>query len=350
MPHAKPAFKTSLRILGFGKVGQRASVNARDAGINVACVADSTGAAWLNKPDPLEVLIERKKLKGALFSADKHSLQSLIAAERGSVLADCSASSDTGAMLLKALDGQQSVVLANKKPLTASPELFTALTSHPRVRFEATVGAGLPVMVTARRMLACKDEISLVTGQLSGTLGYILSRLSSDVPFSQAVKEAEEKGYTEPDPRDDLSGVDVGRKALILARYALGMPSTTMEQLDIEPLYPKEFAALPLDAFRARLGELDAGFRDKMASAKSRGQVLRYAAQVSRDGVKVGLVETPLNSPLGALNGTSNLVSFRSRMYPQGQETVVIGPGAGVAVTAAAVVADAVDVLQMRAA
>jgi len=242
-----------------------------------------------------------------------------------------------------------SVVLANKKPLTASPELFTALTSHPRVRFEATVGAGLPVMVTARRMLDCKDEISLVTGQLSGTLGYILSRLSSgDVLFSQAVKEAEEKGFTEPDPRDDLSGVDVGRKALILARYALGMPSTTMEQLKIEALYPAEFAKLSLDDFRKRLPELDASYRDRIASCKSRGQVLRYAAQVSRSGVKVGLVETPASSPLGALNGTNNLVSFRSRMYPEGQETVIIGPGAGVAVTAAAVVSDSVDVLRMR--
>jgi len=339
----------SLRILGFGNVGRRAALYARSVDVPVVAVADRSGVQTVDKPHAFEKLVEMKKTEGALRADGQTSLKSLLTAERGAVIADCSASDDTAELLIKAADKGMGVVLANKKVLTGSADAFAALTKHPRVRFEATVGAGLPVMVTARRMLDCKDEIQLVTGQLSGTLGYILSRLSQgNVLFSQAVKEAMDKGYTEPDERDDLSGVDVGRKALILARYALKQPSATMDQLKIEALFPDEFAQLSLVDFRKRLTELDAGFTERVQSAKSRGSVLRYAAQVSREGAKVGLVEVPASSPLGALNGTNNLVSFRSRMYPEGQETVIIGPGAGVAVTAAAVVSDVVELRGMK--
>jgi homoserine dehydrogenase len=262
------------------------------------------------------------------------------------VVADCSAT-DSGEILLKCLSEGNGVVLANKKALTGSSDVFTDITSHPRARWEATVGAGLPVICTAKRMLKSGDVIKQVQGQLSGTLGFLLSSLDDPKnSFSESVRKAEEMGYTEPDPRDDLGGVDVARKALILTRYALGMPWVTLDDIRVEPLFPVEFASLSIAEFRRRLPELDDLWKERVASAKARGCVVRYAATCSKDSVSVGLVEAPLGTPLAGLQGTKNLVSFESEFYPEGRETVVSGPGAGVDVTASAVLADAMDIFE----
>ena len=340
----------SLRILGFGSVGRRAAEIASDSkGLLVTHVADSTGVVELNKSNnSLPKLIERKTKSKERFPAN--DIKTIFNNNsKNSVIADCSASDDSYKVLIEALNKGFGVALANKKPLTGTPAVFKEITSNPRARWEATVGAGLPVICTTKRLLDGGDEIHNVQGQLSGTLGYLLSRLDDPKlgTFSDAVRDAEKLGYTEPDPRDDLGGVDVARKVLILARYGLGMVDLNLSDISIEPLFPKEFASLSLADFRKRLPELDREWSTKIEKAKSQGKVLRYTGSVSKDGkARVGLVEVDKGTPLGGLKGTLNLVSFTTKFYTEGRNLVVSGPGAGIDVTASAVVADAYELIK----
>lgn len=337
----------SLRILGFGSVGRKAAEIAEKKGVKVSHVADSKGVAALGSSS-LQSFIDQK-MQGKLASSPSSTLMDDPVSGKKNVVADCSASDVSASVLVDALSKGFGVALANKKPLTESPEVFKQITSNPAARWESTVGAGLPVICTTRRLLQGGDEIEMVQGQLSGTLGFILSRLDDPSlgTFSDAVKEAEKLGYTEPDPRDDLGGTDVARKCLILARYGMGMSDMNLSDLTVNPLFPQEFASLPLDEFRARLPELDKEWAERISKAKSQGKVLRYAGTVDKKTNKatVGVVEVDQTAPLGGLKGTLNLVSFTTKFYPDGSNLVVTGPGAGVEVTASGVVADAYELI-----
>lgn len=229
------------------------------------------------------------------------------------------------------------VVLANKKPLTDAWAQWETLTRDGRTGYEATVGAGLPVISTLRALLDTGDEVTQIEGAFSGTLGFLMSELQDEVPFAAAVRDAKARGWTEPDPRDDLSGTDVARKALILAR-TLGY---CMEGSDVEvtPLYPLEWADLPLGEFMARLDDLNpvqAGRRDVVHGG---GRRLRYAATVTSKELRVGPVAVAPDSPLGVLRGPDNLVAFHTARYAS-RPLVVQGAGAGVQVTASALLGD----------
>ena len=174
-----------------------------------------------------------------------------------------------------------------------------------------------------------------IEGCVSGTLMYVVSAVSAGRPFSQAVREAVDKGYAEPDPRDDLSGRDAARKALILARlmgYRGAAPSP-------DDLVPRALKKLPLDEFMARLPEVDADWAARVAREAARGRVLRYVVAATPRGVSARLTAVPASSPIGALQGTRNLVAFTTRRYRQ-EPLVVSGPGAGAAVTAAGILND----------
>jgi len=193
--------------------------------------------------------------------------------------------------------------------------------------------------------------VSLISGSFSGTLGYVMSGLQAGEPYSVVVNKAKELGYTEPDPRDDLGGVDVARKALILAR-TLGM-SLEMSDVSVEPLYPPELASLSIPEFMAALPSLDEAFAAKIAAAAADGNVLRYAASVkppsggSAGSLVVGLVAVPASSPLGTLTGSDNLVEIHTGWYSQ-TPLVVRGAGAGTGTTAAGVLADMLDLAMTR--
>ena len=167
-----------------------------------------------------------------------------------------------------------------------------------------------------------------------------MSGLESGRPFSDVVNEAKSKGYTEPDPRDDLGGVDVARKALILAR-GLGW-RLELSDVNVEPLYPPELASLTVDDFMAKLPSLDADFAKRATEAKARGEALRYAATVENGKLNVGLVSVSSSSPLGSLEGTDNLVEYYTTWYDP-SPLVVRGAGAGAGATAAGALADMVE-------
>jgi aspartokinase/homoserine dehydrogenase 1 len=352
-----PPERVAIVLLGFGQVGRtlaRLIPRARRPGIQLEVVAviDRTGfvfdPAGLT-PRRLSQLAQEKargqplgRARGGVASTSTDALAFIAThALPRPVVVDVTAN-DTAGILRHVLETGMDVVLANKRPLTdrrpdAEALLATARAHGRRLLFEATVGAGLPVIDTAWKLLESGDRIRRIDGCLSGTLGFLLSEVGAGQPFSATVHEAMRRGYAEPDPREDLSGMDVARKALILGRllgFAGGIDAVT-----IESLVPKQARGVPLPEFLATLDRFDAQWVEQVAAAKKRGQVWRYVAAVTRGRIRVGLASVPLASALGALRGTDNQVVFTTDRY-RSNPLVITGPGAGLDVTAAGVMND----------
>ncbi len=251
----------------------------------------------------------------------------------------------TAPLLTSALASGIPVATANKIPLSGTQDDFdrimeAAREGGSRIGYECTVGAALPVLRTIAGMRLTGDRILEVHGSLSGTLGYVMHQVSEGVALGDAVREAHRLGYTEPDPRDDLDGMDVARKALILAR-TMGL---RREPSDVErvPLVDPGDRSLPIPEFLAAIGS--AGGRIGLPSAGP-GEVPRYLAEVSEVGIRVGVGLRPRASVWGSLTGSDNLVSIRSRRY-DASPMVIQGTGAGPEVTAAGVLEDLVEVVR----
>jgi homoserine dehydrogenase len=196
------------------------------------------------------------------------------------------------------------------------------------------------VIATLNRLVAAGDTVQRIAGTFSGTLGYVMTGLQAGRAFSEVVHEAHARGYTEPDPRDDLGGVDVARKALILAR-GLGW-HMELADVQVRGLYPPEMDRLTVAEFMAALSQLDADFRDRVESAAAESKVLRYAATLEDGRCRVGPTVVTADSPLGRLAGTDNLVEFTTRWYNPAP-LVIQGRGAGVDATASGVLSDVIE-------
>ena len=208
----------------------------------------------------------------------------------------------------------------------------------------ATVGAGLPLLRSIRELVAGGDRIHAIQGVLSGSLAWLFDRYDGSRPFSELVREARAGGYTEPDPRQDLSGEDVRRKLLILARAA--GRELEAHEVDMEPLLPAVLAAAPPGEVDALLPTLDAPLYARLEKARGTGARLRFVGRISGNGVaEVGLRALPATHPLCAGSGTDNLVAITSCRYRE-QPLVVRGPGAGAEVTAAALLDDVLRILR----
>lgn len=205
----------------------------------------------------------------------------------------------------------------------------------------ATVGAGLPLLRSIRELQAGGDRIHAIAGVLSGSLAWLFNHYDGLRPFSGFVRQARELGYTEPDPREDLSGEDVRRKLLILARAAgFELESSGVE---VSSLVPTTLAALAKDAVDAALPQLDAPLRERFAEAYKRGEKLRFIARLENGQAKVGLESLPPDHPLCGGAGSDNRVAIWSDRYRL-QPLVIQGPGAGAEVTAAALLDDALRI------
>jgi len=233
--------------------------------------------------------------------------------------------------------------MANKKPMTGPQADFDYMNSadmQARCGYESAVGAGTPFVATTRRLVASGDSVRSAEGTFSGTLGFITSGLA-ERPFGDLVNDAFRLGYTEPDPRDDLSGTDVARKALILAR-CLGW-QLEMADVTVEPLFPAALADVSTEEFLARIHDSNEEYSLANAEAASKNHVLRYVAKLEDGACKVGLMAVPAESPIGALQGTDNILQLSSEVYCT-TPLVVQGSGAGADVTALGVIADMVGV------
>lgn len=256
---------------------------------------------------------------------------------------DCTASDAVANRYLSWLEQGIHVVTPNKKahsgPLSYYHELHDMRRHHnAHFLYETTVGAALPIIETLRDLRHTGDEVLNIEGILSGTLAYLFNVFDATKPFSTIVAEARDNGYTEPDPRDDLSGMDVARKLTILARE-MGM-SLEISDLKIESLVPEELTGGSVDEFLAALPAYDDVMARRWQAAQDAGQILRYVGRLSNDGgATVRLEALPASHPFGNMNLTDNVVRFVSRRYND-NPLVVQGPGAGPAVTAAGVFAD----------
>ena len=249
---------------------------------------------------------------------------------------------DTTPLLHDALGFGMDVVLANKRPLSGRKQQSDALLAavergHQRLLTEATVGAGLPIFDTFRKLVESGDRVLKIEGCLSGTLGFVLTEVERGKSFSQALRRAMELGYTEPDPRDDLSGVDVGRKALILGRL-LGF-SGEPDDVAVESLVPEAMRKLARDAFLAKLPDVDAAGRGARPPRRRRARRCATWRPSARTASRSGCRPSAAPSPFFGLKGTDNQVAFTTVRYRK-NPLVITGPGAGPAVTAAGVLND----------
>lgn len=263
------------------------------------------------------------------------------------LLVDCTASGTVAAHYGSWLGLGIHVVTANKlAPSRPWPEWqrtrAAAASAGAHLRYEATVGAGLPVVQTLRDLLDTGDELLAVEGVLSGTHAWLCNRYDGRRPFSALVRKAHAAGYTEPDPRLDLGGTDVARKLVILAREA--GRGLSLEEVAIEGLVPRELAACGLKDFLSRLEMLDAPMAAHHARARARGRVLRFVGRLERSGhARVGLEELHPNHPFACAQGRDNVIRFTTRRY-RGTPLIVQGPGAGADLTAAGVFTDVLRV------
>jgi len=207
----------------------------------------------------------------------------------------------------------------------------------------ATVGAGLPALASLRRLRRSGDRVIALDGVLSGSLSFLFNRYDGTQPFSRLLQEARERGYTEPDPRADLSGADVARKLLILARAAgIELEESAVE---VEGLVPAHLARVDSAEFLSRLGEIDAFVEARFRAAQAQGKVLRYLASLDTNGrARVGLRAVDTDHPCAALSGADNLFAFTTERYRE-RPLVIIGPGAGADVTAQGLLADTLDIV-----
>jgi aspartokinase/homoserine dehydrogenase 1 len=266
------------------------------------------------------------------------------------VLIDCTASQAVANRYADWLKRGIHVITPNKRahsgPIAYYQELKNLSGARAHFLYEATVGAGLPVIQTVKDLVQTGDDIRSISGIFSGTLAYLFNLFDGTRPFSEIVREAKAKGYTEPDPRDDLSGTDVARKAVILAREA----GLTLELADIavESLVPQALKDASVDEFLERLKDFDAPMADRVATAKRAGQVLRYVAaiDVKAGKARVGLQSFAPQHPFANISLTDNIVQFETGRYCD-NPLIVRGPGAGPAVTAGGIFADLLRLCSM---
>jgi bifunctional aspartokinase / homoserine dehydrogenase 1 len=360
--------ESKLTLLGFGQIGRELAAQLMAQGkhlreklgvdITIVGVADRSGirvqeegftTAALQKLAKKKASGERLFDSGSLLSIAE--LQAAMEKElwllpsHRPILVDLT-SEETAPLIQKALENGFHVVLANKKPLAVSQLAFDELMETARerglsLRYEATAGAGLPVLDTLAKLHEAGDRVETILGAFSGTLGFIMSALEEGTRFSDAVREAWKLGYTEPDPRDDLSGTDVARKALILAR-TLGR-RLELSDLALESLFTPDVDDNDPARFVDKLKALDDDFSERVARAAKENKVLRYVAKIAPRAIRVGVEAVPHASPLGRLKGTDNTIVIHSKRYHT-NPLVVTGPGAGAAVTAAGVLNDIVAI------
>lgn len=352
-----PAMRTlAVGVVGPGKVGSALLAQLREAqprlrraarlDLQLRVVADSR-RMWLDSDDV--ALNARTRGAQTWRPSDLAGVGAHLRDAAHALVVDCSASDAVVAHYADWLAAGIHVVTPNKLALSGplprlSGILAAAASGGAQLRYEATVGAGLPVVQTLRDLLDTGDELLAVEGMLSGTLAWLFNHYDGQRPFSALVREAHALGYTEPDPRDDLGGMDVARKLVILAREA--GHALSLHDVEVDGLVPAALADANAGAFMERLHELDAPLARRHAAAMVDDCVLRYVGHLDRDGrARVGLRALPRAHAFAHTRLTDNIVQFQTRRYHD-NPLCVQGPGAGPEVTAAGVF---VDVLRVAA-
>ena len=347
----------NIFVCGVGTVGaqlleqiqqqQHMLLHEQHLQLNVVGIANSRTAIF--NADGLDLANYREQLKSVekttgSFSIKQAALQ--MANLYNSVFVDCTASADVAGIYLSLLENNISVVTANK--IAASSEYShylrlkqTALDRGVKFLFETNVGAGLPIIGTINDLRNSGDKILRIEAVLSGTLNFIFNEIAADVPFSETIRRAKEQGYSEPDPRIDLSGKDVIRKLVILTREA-GYP---VEQEDVEKhlFVPETYFQGSVDDFWKRLPELDGDFEARRQELEKKGLRWRFVATMEEGKTRVSLETVDANHPFYPLEGSNNIILITTERYHD-YPMMIRGYGAGASVTAAGVFANIMQV------
>ncbi len=343
----------SIGVLGPGTVGgelidqiaQQAPRLAESFNLDLRVRAIAGSQRWLSDPRRIDLDDWRGAYEAAPELASLDDFVDHVDADHlpHAVIVDCTASQHVAECYPDWLARGIHVVTPNKKAFSGEPEL--AVSVHAAARraathclYETTVGAGLPVIRTLQDLVETGDKVVGVAGIFSGTLAYLFNQFDGSVPFSSIVADARRQGYTEPDPRDDLSGMDVARKVTILGRE-LGL-DIRLESLAVESLVPDDLKDVDVDTFMARLPDYDEAMATRLAAARAAGEQLRYVGRLSpADGASVALIGVPDSHPFANINLTDNVIQYTTARY-SANPLVVQGPGAGPEVTAGGVFAD----------
>ncbi|MBE2895523.1 bifunctional aspartate kinase/homoserine dehydrogenase I [Pasteurellaceae bacterium HPA106] len=345
-------------IVGTGGVGgelvdqierQQAYLEQKNIAMNVYALANSQKLLLSSKPlnltnwrEQLEQAQERLSLTHLMqFIKENHLVNP--------VFVDCTSNQEIANAYADLLASGFHVVTPNKKANTADMAYYqqlrdVAARNHRQFMYDTNVGAGLPVIDNLQKLIAAGDEIQRFDGILSGSLSFIFGKLEEGMTLSQATQLAKEKGYTEPDPRDDLSGSDVARKLLILAREC-GL-NMELDDIEVQGVLPEGFAAEEsVEGFLQKLPQLDEAFAEKVRSAQEKGQVLRYVGRLEDGKCKVSIVAVDGDDPLYKVKNGENALAFYSRYYNP-IPLLLRGYGAGNDVTAAGIFADILRTVQ----
>jgi len=294
-------------------------------------------ADWENKLDTSELNTNLDKL---IDNMKKLNLPN-------SIFVDCTASEEVVDKYQDILDASISIVTPNKKANSRSMEFYqslkqSALYHNVKFLYETNVGAGLPIINTVRDLVSSGDKIINIEGILSGTLSYLFTSFTKGKSFSHILKEAKAKGFTEPDPRDDLNGMDFARKVLILARE-VGM-KMELKDVKVENIVPlRARNSKSIEDFFAKLEKCDDEFELKRKAAEDKGKVLRYIAKLENGKAEISLHEIDDKHPFYSLSATDNILALTTKHYKD-RPIVIKGPGAGADVTAAGVFADIIRI------
>ncbi len=345
----------NLFICGVGTVGSKLIEQIRSQyeelkehsrlKLNVVGIASSKCAIYSR--DGLDLTNYRQQLQASEPSNAQKLRDNVIGMNIfNSVFVDCTASKEISMLYHDFLKNNINVITANKIAASSAYDNYlllkqTAMERGVKFRFETNVGAGLPIIGTINDLRNSGDKILKIEAILSGTLNFIFNALSADVPFSQTVRMAKEQGYSEPDPRIDLSGTDVVRKLVILTREA----GYQVEQEDVEKqlFVPDEYFEGPVEEFWRRLPELDADFERRRQQLEAEGKHWRFVATMEGGKTRVGLQEVAQGHPFYNLQGSNNIVMLTTERYKE-FPMLIQGYGAGASVTAAGVFANIMSI------
>ena len=350
----------NLFVMGVGSVGgdllkqiakqqknllKNKALNLRVVGIanSKKCIFDRNGL----EPERYQELLEKSETASSPEYFKEQILQMNIF---NAVFVDCTDSADVAALYYDLLDNNVSVVAANKIATSGSYESYTKLKEAATRRdvkflFETNVGAGLPIINTINALINSGDSIQRIEAVLSGSLNFIFNTINEQTPLSRAIEMAREAGYSEPDPRIDLSGQDVVRKLVILTREA----GYITEQSDVvcSQFIPKEYFEGSLEHFKEQIKNLDDDFEMRRRQLSEEGKRMRYVASFANGKAEVGLQAVDSRHPFYHLEGSNNVILITTERYKE-YPMIIKGYGAGSAVTAAGVFADIISIANIR--
>ncbi len=343
-----------IGILGFGNVAReflnqlqkQSKAIKTDSDINIKVVAVANSRRMILEESAItESEIDQLNEEQNSEKSDLNRIVDHLVSTPGAikVVVDCTASEDVPTMYKLFFSSGIHVITANKKGLSGSIELYDEIMHYSKSNrksfyYETTAGAGLPFIKSLQDLILTGDTVHEIEGIFSGTLSYLFNTYDGSVPFSKIISDAKDKGFTEPDPREDLSGMDVARKLVILARE-MNLKINT-DDIDLHSLVDQELKDLSVDEYLEKLKDYDSEMQAKFQKAQKNNKVLRYIARLNSTGTAtIKLEEIDSNHQFAQLNGSENIILFKTERYSD-YPLVHRGSGAGPSVTAAGIFAD----------